>query len=110
MSVSRSTFRKTELRTTRKASSTRMTAVSLAAVTMLGVSAVPAGAASNVGAGNISQISANSADQLSSADERIAGVHADMARAVELLQVTEEQAAFLADQLVRRIQADAMPA
>ncbi|MCU6482225.1 hypothetical protein QO003_002018 [Arthrobacter silviterrae] len=42
-----------------------------------------------------------------SASSRIAGVHADMARAVALQQVTPEQAAFLEQQLVRRIQADA---
>ena len=110
MSVSRSTTRQTELRTTKKAISTRMAAVSLAAVTMLGASAVPAGAASNVGAANISQAPAGSADQQSDTDQRIAGVHADMARAVELQQVTEEQAAFLAEQLVRRIHAGSMPA
>ncbi|MGO4383230.1 hypothetical protein [Specibacter sp. RAF43] len=40
-----------------------------------------------------------------SVTSRIAGVQEDMARAVALRQVTAEQAAFLENQLVRRIQA-----
>ncbi|WP_288026935.1 hypothetical protein [Arthrobacter sp.] len=45
------------------------------------------------------------ASPVNSASSRIAGVQADMARAVALRQVTPEQAAFLEKQLVRRIQA-----
>lgn len=39
-----------------------------------------------------------------SAQQRIAGVQADMARAVELKQLSPEQAKFLENQLVQRIQ------
>ncbi len=38
---------------------------------------------------------------------RIDGVHADLARAVALRQVTEEQAGRFEQQLIRRIQSDA---
>ncbi|WP_150117184.1 hypothetical protein [Arthrobacter sp. ERGS1:01] len=44
---------------------------------------------------------------VNSASSRIAGVKEDMARAVALQQVTAEQAAFLENQLVRRIQSGA---
>ena len=46
------------------------------------------------------------ATPVNSASSRIAGVQQDMARAVALHQVTAEQALFLENQLVRRIQAD----
>ncbi|WP_245933419.1 hypothetical protein [Arthrobacter livingstonensis] len=45
------------------------------------------------------------ASPVNSVPSRIAGVQADMARAVVLRQVTAEQAAFLEKQLIRRIQA-----
>ncbi len=41
------------------------------------------------------------------ASSRIDGVHADLARAVALRQVTEEQAGRFEQQLIRRIQTDA---
>lgn len=79
---------------------TAVAAVTLAAVTVLSGPGVVGGSASSLAAGSIIGSPANSVSS------RISGVHEDMARAVQLQQITPEQAAFLENQLVRRIQSD----
>ena len=71
---------------------TAMAAATLAAVTVLSGTVVS------------QEPDAILASPVNSASSRIAGVQADMARAVALQQVTPEQAAFLEKQLVRRIE------
>ncbi len=75
---------------------TAVAAATLAAVTVLSGPAISQEPASIL------------SSPVNSASSRIAGVQADMARAVALRQVTAEQAAFLEKQLVRRIQASAL--
>lgn len=82
----------------RKTVGTAVAAVTLAAVTVLSGPALAGGSSSNFEPGSIIASPPNSASS------RIAGVQEDMARAVELQQVTAEQAAFLESQLVKRIQ------
>ena len=73
-------------------------AVTLAAVTVLSVSGLVGAPSSGLdSAGIISS-------PPGSVSSRIAGVQEDMARAVQLQQITPEQAAFLEKQLIRRIQ------
>ncbi len=75
-----------------------VSAVTLAAVTVLSGSGLMGG----------SPLGTNSAGVVgsppNSVTSRIAGVHNDLARAVELQQVTPEQANFVEQQLIRRIQ------
>ncbi len=84
------------IRNGKKAVGSAVAAVTLAAVTVLGVSGMTGG----VGLDAASIITSPP----NSASSRIAGVREDMARAVQLQQITPEQAAFLERQLVRRIQ------
>ncbi|MDO5753912.1 hypothetical protein [Arthrobacter sp.] len=84
----------------RKTVGTAMAAVTLAAVTVLGGPAVVGGMAGSLDSGSIIGSPPNSASS------RIAGVQNDMARAVALQQITPEQAAFLENQLVKRIRND----
>ncbi|MBP2413194.1 hypothetical protein JOF48_001993 [Arthrobacter stackebrandtii] len=86
------------IRSGRKAVGTAVAAVTLAAVTVLGASGMTGG--TGLDAASIITSPPNSASS------RIAGVQEDMARAVQLQQITPEQAAFLERQLVRRIQND----
>ena len=85
----------------RKSLGTTMAAVTLAAVTVLGGPALMGGSAASLDSGSIIGSPPNSASS------RIAGVQNDMARAVALQQITPEQAAFLENQLVKRIRNDA---
>ncbi|WP_269938479.1 hypothetical protein [Arthrobacter sp. HY1533] len=82
----------------RKSVATTMAAVTLAAAAVLGAPGLVGGSAPTLDPASIIASPPNSTEQ------RIAGVHEDMARAVALQQVTAEQAAFLERQLVRRIQ------
>ncbi len=79
-------------------------AVTLAAVTVLSASGFMGASATGLESASIVGSPPNSASA------RIAGVQEDMARAVQLQQITPEQAAFLEQQLVRRIQIDEQPA
>lgn len=82
----------------KKTVGTAMAAVTLAAVTVLGGPVLVGGTASGLDPASIIGSPPNSVSS------RIAGVHEDMARAVQLQQITAEQAAFLENQLVKRIQ------
>lgn len=84
----------------RKTVGTAVTALTLAAVTVLSGSGLIGGSALALESASIIGSPPNSVSS------RIAGVHEDMARAVELQQVTQEQASFLEKQLIRRIQGD----
>ena len=84
----------------RKTVGTAVAAVTLAAMTALGGPTLVGGSAASLDPGSIIGSPPNSASS------RIAGVDDDMARAVALEQITPEQAAFLKNQLVRRIQTD----
>ncbi|MFQ4148270.1 hypothetical protein AAGW05_06185 [Arthrobacter sp. LAPM80] len=84
----------------KKSVGTAVAAVTLAAVTVLSGPGLVAGSASSLDAAGIIRTPTNSAAT------RIAGVHEDLVRAVELQQVTPEQAAFLERQLVKRIQGE----
>ncbi|WP_218711347.1 hypothetical protein [Arthrobacter sp. BF1] len=84
----------------RKTVGSAVAAVTLAAVTVLSGPALVGGSSSSFEPGSIIGSPPNSAPT------RIAGVQEDMARAVELHQITAEQAAFLESQLVKRIQRD----
>ena len=81
----------------------KIAAASLAAVALLGASEVPGETGTEVNVCHVQHSAGESVEQ------RIAGVKADTARAVELQQLTSEQAAFVAEQLVRRIQSGALP-
>ncbi|MHA7175336.1 hypothetical protein ACX80D_01640 [Arthrobacter sp. Sr24] len=85
----------------RKTVGSAVVAVTLAAVTVLTGPAVVGGPSSSFEPGSII------GSPLNSASTRIAGIQEDMARAVDLHQITAEQAAFLENQLVKRIQRDA---
>lgn len=85
----------------KKTVGTAMAAVTLAAVTVLGGPVLVGGTASSLDPASIIGSPPNSVTS------RIAGVHEDMARAVQLQQITSEQAAFLENQLVKRIQSEA---
>lgn len=91
----------TRLKAGKKTVGTAMAAVTLAAVTVLGGPVLVDGTASSLDPGSIIGSPPNSVTS------RIAGVHEDMARAVQLQQITSEQAAFLENQLVKRIQSEA---
>lgn len=84
----------------RKTVGTAVAAVTLAAVTVLSGPTLVGGSASSLDPGSIIGSPPNSASS------RIAGVHDDMARAVALEQITPEQATFLENQLVKRIQTE----
>ena len=85
----------------RKAVGTAVAVATLAAVTALSGPGLVGGSAASLDPGSIISSPPNSASS------RIAGVHSDMLRAVALQQVTPEQAAFLENQLVKRIQGNA---
>ncbi|POH56859.1 hypothetical protein [Arthrobacter glacialis] len=85
-------------RTVGAAVGTAVAAATLAAVTVLSGPALAGASASGLNSGSIISSPPNSASS------RIAGVHEDMARAVQLGQITASQAAFLENQLVKRIQ------
>ena len=85
----------------RKTVGSAVAAVTLAAVTVLSGHALVGGSSASIEPGSIIGSPPNSAST------RIAGVQEDMARAVELHQITAEQAAFLESQLVKRIQREA---
>lgn len=82
----------------RKAVGAAVAAVTLAAVTVLSGPGLVGGTATGLEPGSIISSPPNSASS------RIAGIHEDMARAVKLQQITTEQAAFLENELVKRIQ------
>ncbi len=82
----------------RKTVGTAMAVATLAAVTALSGPGLVGGSAASLDPGSIISSPPNSASS------RIAGVHDDMLRAVALRQITPEQAAFLENQLVKRIQ------
>lgn len=84
----------------RKTVGTAVAAVTLAAVTVLSGSGLIGGSTLGLESASIIGSPPNSVSS------RIAGVHEDMARAVELAQVTPEQARFLEKQLIRHIQGD----
>lgn len=86
-------------RTVRNNVTTAAAAVTLAAAAVLGAHAVTHQTTSSMDAGTIIGSPVNSAAA------RIAGIQADTARAVELKQLTAEQAAFLEAQLLKRIDA-----
>ncbi|MET4003289.1 MULTISPECIES: hypothetical protein [Arthrobacter] len=85
----------------KKTVGTAVAAVTLAAVTVLSGPALVGGSMAAFEPGSIIGSPPNSASS------RIAGVHEDMARAVQLQQLTPEQAAFMESQLVKRIHGDA---
>lgn len=85
----------------RKSVGAAVAAVTLAAVTVLSGPGLVSGSAHGLEPGSIITSPPNSASS------RIAGVHEDMARAVRLQQLTTEQAAFLENELVKRIQGKA---
>ena len=82
----------------KKTVATTMAAVTLAAAAVLGAPGLVSGSAPTLDPASIIASPPNSTAS------RIAGVHEDMARAVELQQITAQQAAFLEEQLVRRMQ------
>lgn len=84
----------------RKSVGSAAAAVTLAAVTVLSASGFMGASAAGLDSASIVASPPNSASS------RIAGVQEDMARAVQLQQITPQQAAFLEQQLVRRIQLD----
>ena len=88
---------------TAKTVGTAVSAVTLAAVTVLSGSGLMGGSALGVDPAGVVGAPPNSVTS------RIAGVHDDLARAVELQQVTPEQASFVERQLIRRIQNSAEP-
>lgn len=79
-------------------------AVTLAAVTVLSASGLMGAPAAGLDSASIVGSPPNSTSS------RIAGVQDDVARAVQLQQITPAQAAFLEQQLVRRIQKDGQSA
>ncbi|MHA7268172.1 hypothetical protein [Arthrobacter sp. HLT1-20] len=77
---------------------TAVAAATLAAVTVLSGPSLSGAPASGLNSASIVSSPPNSASS------RIAGVQQDVARAVQLGQITAEQAAFLENQIVKRIQ------
>ncbi|MDJ0316953.1 hypothetical protein [Arthrobacter antibioticus] len=88
----------TRSRNSKKTVGTAIAAVTLVAATVLGGPGLIGGTAAGLDPASIIGSPTNSVSS------RLAGVHEDMARAVQLKQVTPEQASFLENQLVKRIQ------